>query len=261
MTHVATTLDIIMNYKIYISLILILCSCNQDNLVNLSEYHPKIEMDMKSNITDAKLKWQTTGLFEPLYIGKVDSLISTQKSYLEDSRYNWRTKNLKNFGKTDANILLQIDTTNIIYQKNFNIDYDSSYESDLIQSKYYYSYPVYMMNNDVENLTVGWGDIIPITKQAKDSMGNWRTVETAFTHMCGTGLTALNLAPGEIIVTSTVLYQGDYKTKIRLHYNGVYSNEIVEYINYNQFENIFNKRGNYKPEYLREKENFINNIR
>ena len=207
------------------------------------------------------MNWQTTGIYEPLYIGQIDSVISTNKGYLNENNYSWRTKNLKNFGKPKPNLQLQIDTTNLIYQKNFNIDYDSVYESDSIKSKLYYSYPVYVMNYGSEKLTIGWGDIIPITKQAKDSLSVWRTIENAFSHFCGTGLTALNLAPQEIAVTSTVLYQGKFKTKIRLHYNGVYSNEIEEYINYNQFQNIFDKKGEYRSQYLKEKENYLNEIR
>lgn len=240
----------------------LLNSCYENGtLIDLSNYHPQISIKNIKEVTDANLNWQTTGIFEPLYIGQIDNIISTNKSYLNDSNFNWRTENLKNFGKPNPKFQIQIDTTSFIYQENFYIDYDSSYESDSIQSKYYKSYPVYILNGDSQKLTIGWGDKIPISKQAKDSLGDWRTIETAFSHFCGTGLKALNLAPKELIVTTTVIYSGEYRTKIRLHYNGNYSNEIEQNINYNQFENVFDETGNYKAEYLIEKENYQNKIR
>ncbi len=217
----------------------LLNSCYENsNLTDLSNYHPQISIKNIQEVTDAKLNWQTKGIFEPLYIGQMDSIISTDKSYLNDSNYNWRTVNLKNFENSNLKFQIQIDTTNIIYQENFYIDYVSSYKSDSIHSKNYKSYPVYMLNNDNQKLTIGWGDKIPISKEAKDSLGNWRTIETAFSHFCGTGLKALNLAPNEIVLTSTIIYSGEYKTKIRLRYKGIYSNEIEQSINYNQFEKI-----------------------
>jgi hypothetical protein len=62
-------------------------------------------------------------------------------------------------------------------------------------------------------------------------------------------------------MTSTVVYKGNYKTKVRIHYNGLYSNEIEAAINYNQFNSIFDEHGEYKRAYLIEKEKYDSKIR
>lgn len=219
---------------------LLLISCNSDPVnINLNQYNPKINIKQISQSVNANLNGQSTGVFEALYIGEIRNEISVTKNYKKDKNYDWRTKDLKNLSK--LKIQIQIDTTKIIYQENHSIDLDPSYDDASItnQIKYYNAYPVYIINIGTEDLAIGLGDIIPLTKEAKDSLGDWRTIETAISHTCGTGLTVLNIEPNELVLTTSKIYLGSYKTKIRLNYYGNYSNEIEEYINYNQFESDF----------------------
>ena len=88
-------------------------------------------------------------------------------------------------------------------------------------------------------MSVGYGQHIPLILEAQDSLGEWQAIQKLYTYWCGTGLTSFCLLPGELVITSCKLYEGDYQTKMRLAFGFKktnYSNEFIGRMNYKQFE-------------------------
>lgn len=103
------------------------------------------------------------------------------------------------------------------------------------------SYPVFIKNTGLNRVLLGNTEFLPIFLEAKDSLGNWTTIQEPHKWRgCGMGLIYLYLDPQEILITACSRYAGDYLTKLRLafHYDSreVYSNEFEGTINYGQFE-------------------------
>jgi hypothetical protein len=156
-----------------------------------------------------------------------------------------------------------IDWLSINNQKHWNeaeisilIDTNQRVKNDMIcfNCDYYFfdAYPVLIKNIDIDTITIGYGHFIPLITEAKDSLGNWRAIEEEWKYGCGNGVGSIILPPNEIGISATTIYQGDYKTKMRLRIADNFSNEYDGYINYRQFESKFNDEGEYKEEYKQE---------
>ena len=103
-------------------------------------------------------------------------------------------------------------------------------------SKINYGYPVLLTNNHTDTVTVGYGVILPLEMEAKDSTGLWKPIEKRFIYACGMGLNSIILPPNEIILTSAPIYKGDFKTDLRLVLGDNFSPVFQGNINYSQFE-------------------------
>lgn len=116
------------------------------------------------------------------------------------------------------------------------------------------SYSAIVINEDSVTIEVGYGDHTPLIMEAKDSAGVWRPIEKRFIYLCGNGVGTIILPPGEIMLTSVPLFQGEYKTQLRLRYPNTefYSNSFEGNINYRQFKSMFNDEGDYCDEYKAE---------
>ena len=77
------------------------------------------------------------------------------------------------------------------------------------------------------------------------------------TYICGNGLGKIMLPPNEIVVTSAMIYNGHYKTDLRLKIGKNYSKPFKGTINYRQFDSMFNESGNYKKAYIEENKEVI----
>ena len=224
----------------------------------LDDYSPGILAKDQQPGEKISFNWQRTEVYEILYVGIPKRNLSPNKEYRVDidtftTRYggrHWRAKQYNHFRKPDMPLTLQIDTSTIIGRENNFLEGEMVSGEIAKRGAIYSSYPVYFYNYGRDTLSIGWDDHSPLTKQALDSLGEWRTIETVFLPFCGTGLDGLSIAPKEIALTSTVIYTGNYKTKVRLEYNGLYSNEIEAKINYNQFNSIFDENGDYQDAYL-----------
>ena len=114
------------------------------------------------------------------------------------------------------------------------------------------SLPVLLTNTNEDTIIIGYENVLPIIMEAKDSLGDWRPIERRFIFMCGVGLELLILPPKQIVLTSTPVYKGDFKTDLRLKYGSNYSSTFTGRINYRQFESKFDENGDYKEEYKSE---------
>ncbi len=183
--------------------------------------------------------WKETVEYNFLYIGQnANSILLDQtlrfmmpvdsSRTIVDSDYyiDWDADKYYKRSK-EGEITIQVDTSLLINKS------DASFNP---KSSLYQAYPVYLINNDIDTLSVGYGDIIPVYLEALDSTNNWLPIEREFFYFCGNDVGAIILPPNQIAITSVFRYKGDYKTKLRLKTGKNYSNSYWGYINYQQFE-------------------------
>lgn len=138
---------------------------------------------------------------------------------------NWESINYaKIYPK--GKISIKVDTTQII--KNDNIHLSSN-------NQFYEAYPVLIENQELDTITLSYGHQIPLITEAIDSLGNWMPIERRWSYICGVGIGQIILPPSEIGISSTMIFHGNYKTKLRVKFDSITSNEFFGSINYNQF--------------------------
>lgn len=114
-------------------------------------------------------------------------------------------------------------------------------------------YPVMLTNMETDTVFIGYGEHIPLILEATDSSGNWKPIQERFRYFCGNGVGAIILPPLECVLTLAPIFQGNYKTKLRLTLGDNHSKPFDGFIFYRQFESIFDKHGQYKEEYISER--------
>ncbi|PTB92956.1 hypothetical protein C9994_13445 [Marivirga lumbricoides] len=114
------------------------------------------------------------------------------------------------------------------------------------------NYHVLLSNNGTDTIYIGYGDVLPLIMEARDSTGVWRPIEKRFIYMCGNGVGSIILPPNQVALTTAPLYKGNFKTDLRLVLGENYSSIFTGSITYRQFESRFDENGNYKEEYKRE---------
>ena len=194
----------------------------------------------------------TEAEFHPMYMGIIkDSIFLNYNSReIEYKNYHWNK-----YRRPDPNnLIIYIDTLQTIGSVKRHIvppppppgykGHGKFKELNKVSRGETKSYPVYIKNITKDTLIVGYGIYIPLVIEAKDSLGKWRPIQEPYNYFCGTGLNNYYLPPNEIILNSCKLFQGDYKTKMRLSFgyeNTSKSNEFVGYMNYEQFDESLNK--------------------
>lgn len=228
--------------------IILFCSCEKINkdqlLTNKNSIMPKLIDTSFFECEELQTKWIITGSYKPLYIGEYKSEVKLNHRFFDrqnaDEYFSYSRNNTIDFEKMNLDIF--IDTSKFIYSDNliWNDDYEE------IKYKTIKSHPVILKN--ISNFTgmIGFGDQIPMILEAQDSTQNWRPIEKPFFYMCGTGLNYILLPPNEIVISATPIFKGEFNTFLRLKLGNNYSNKIKGNININQFESIFDERGNLK---------------
>lgn len=175
----------------------------------------------------------TEAQFSPLFLGDVAPEISL--SYKPWNLGN-RAKITDDFKRPDTKCLaISVDTSRKIGSPmSIYEDYEKrEYRDEML------AYPVCIENIGADTLAVGYGDIFPIVMEAQDENRLWRPIQSPFMYFCGTDLTDLYLAPDQIAITAMKLFDGNFRTKLRLAYgpagSTIYSNEIDARINKEQF--------------------------
>ncbi|WP_298248336.1 hypothetical protein [uncultured Christiangramia sp.] len=135
------------------------------------------------------------------------------------------SRKFKSWNETNINI--EVDTNTII--KQLVID-------KYFRKEYYKAYPVFIKNQENDTINIGYDRFIPIIVEAKDSTNKWKPIEKMYSFMCGNGINSLILPPNNIIISSKVIYQGDYNTELRIKLGDNYSNKFKGSINYSQFQ-------------------------
>lgn len=102
------------------------------------------------------------------------------------------------------------------------------------------AYPVTILNVSKDSLSVGGMAYIPLDLEAIDSNGLWRPIESFEPKIRMNGHDSLQhvLPPKHLTVTTLSIPAGNYPTKLRLSWNGNYSNEVYGWINYGRFEEM-----------------------
>ncbi len=154
--------------------------------------------------------------------------------YFENKQYKWYN---------ESKIKIIVDTLQNL--KKEDIFSNNNYT-------FFNAYPIIIKSKESDTIKIGIGNNLPIVLEAKDSIGKWKPIEEEFKYMCGTGLNTIILPPKTIILSSVMIYKGNYKTKLRIKLGENYSNEFYGTINYRQFESIFDSNGQFKKEYLKE---------
>jgi len=109
-------------------------------------------------------------------------------------------------------------------------------------------YPVMLTNLDIDTISIGYGNHIPLIMEATDSFGNWKPIQEISIYLCGNGVGTINLPPSECVLTLAPNYQGNYKTELRLTLGDSHSKSFIGLINYSQFESRFDEQGEYKEQ-------------
>lgn len=230
---------------------ILICSCQDattalinhsqeelEHLVLIDTFNNQLQLDTAYSITEAE--------FHPMYMGKKQDSI-TLNYWPGDIEYTSRY--WEEYKSPDSNDLkIFVDSTQIIGSvNNFYIPPPPSFEEENQKWKRKFvrgkikSYPIIIKNNSVDTLKVGYGDYIPMIIEAKDSLGNWKPIQKPYIYFCGTGLSMYFLPPEEIIITSCKLFEGEYKTKMRIVFGferTIQSNEFIGKINYEQFNKL-----------------------
>lgn len=116
------------------------------------------------------------------------------------------------------------------------------------------SYYILLTNRSKDTVAIAYGKEIPMILEAKDSRGLWKPIEELWTGGCGVGAGAIILPPGEIVLTSREVTNGDFSTELRYSYGSNYSQTFTGKISLRQFESRFDSNGILKESYTREME-------
>ncbi|MFI2743333.1 hypothetical protein ACG2LH_11370 [Zhouia sp. PK063] len=126
-----------------------------------------------------------------------------------------------------AKVLIRIDTSIVTKERAIN-----QYSDEDI---FYQAYPVYIKNEEEDSVIIGYDRFIPLILEAKDSLNQWRPIEKNYKFKCGMGISGIILPPKYVIISSKIIFKGNFKTQLRLKLGNNYSNEYMGYINYSQF--------------------------
>lgn len=189
------------------------------NWIRERDHHPYFF----GKLNDTILIERNLGLFPELY--KLDTHFSKGKY----DNYFLLPEEAKEFKIADSvHLLIKVDTAQVIN------DYGRR------------AFPVLIMNQYNDTVYIGYGDQIPIVAEAISKNGKWEPIEERYIYMCGTGLNSIILPPHEIVITSELVYSGNFKTKLRIKLGNNYSNEFYVNINESQFESEWDAYGERK---------------
>ncbi|PHR23171.1 MAG: hypothetical protein COA38_17295 [Fluviicola sp.] len=242
------------NFILTLSVLVIAISCNRTTNKDVDEVEtfqfPKITDRFKNDTLELTSEiWLNYGDHTPYYFGKLTDSVSIER-YLrpmlpppgaDTSEWNFEPKEGKfdeyfldwmdnrEFKRRDsADLFIKVDTTQIINNNGRK------------------AFPVLIQNKSIDTIYIGYGSQIPIITEAKTKNGEWKPIEERFIYMCGNGLHSIILPPNELVITSELIYTGNFKTKLRLKMGNNYSEEFNGTINETQFESEWDNYGERK---------------
>lgn len=105
---------------------------------------------------------------------------------------------------------------------------------------FYNFYPIILTNRGLDTTLIGNDRHIPLIMEAKDSLGKWKPIQKQFVASCGTGVGLFILPPKECVLTFAPIFEGNYKTQLRLTIGNNHSKPFDGFINLSQFESKYN---------------------
>jgi hypothetical protein len=175
---------------------------------------------------ERRKKYNRISNYTPLYLGKLDTVLlidyAMAYSKLKTNCVNvWQFNDHKYQGfqtQTTLKLDIYVDTTRITG------NCDGKYSWDTIC---YHAYPVFIYNRSRRNYIIAGWEHIRLLLEAKNEVGKWVQIEEQYMEECGTGMTFPFLKPKQLMVTSCVVPQGDFQTRLRLRFGkNTYSNEF-----------------------------------
>lgn len=199
--------------------------------------------------------WLTTAEYEFLYIGP-----STDTIYVDhflsysppppppppNSKMKAKDYDIPEYKNKFDDYYIEWDSE-IRFSHLLNVNLDIKVDTNFIFNN---SQPIIITNTNKDTISVGYGNYIPLIMEALDSNKKWRPIQKRFIYMCGNGVGTIILPPNEIVLSSAPIFNGNFKTELRLTVpkTDIYSNTFDGSINYRQFESMFNEAGEYKSE-------------
>lgn len=197
--------------------------------------------------------WLSTAYYNFFYIGKLMDTISLEKSIyfnIPPPSKNRKDK-FKEFKNPYQKYYIEWDKNNHhAYCLDTLIEVQPKISA--IAKK---SFAVLLRNINRDTVTIGYGSNIPLIMETKDSLGVWKPIQEKFTYMCGNGVGSIILPPNEIVITFAPIFEGNYKTLLRLTLGKNKSKPYWGFINYRQFKSKFTEYGDYQEEYKKEELN------
>ena len=232
----------------FLSLVLLTTCMSQKEKNNdaLADFKfPVVEPTASYELFEQGSIFRAVSNYNVLYIGEQKDTIRL-KGYHSLKKYFYYLEDGLQYESPDsAEIIIVVDTSNYLPGESWGMH---SLRDTLVRtSGPAKAYPVYIKNTTGKILDIGAGGLIPMIMEAKDAKGNWQPIEERFVHMCGTGLSSMFLPPGEIALTTAPVYKGNFKTRMRLNYRGILSNEFSGKTFLSQFEDEYDENGDLKP--------------
>ena len=192
-------------------------------------------------------KWILAADYKPLYIGKIKELhevpLDSKSKFkgLDGYPYSY----IPNYYSyiSDQKLSLKVNTSVTI-----KIDYISWYGfmEEWVDQRII-AYPVFIENNSVDTIEIGYNKSISIVLEAKNRKGEWEAIEEQRRGVaCGLGSSTVVLPAGEIAITYCPIFKGNYHTIFRLKLGDNYSEHFSGRMNYSQFESIYDEEGKTK---------------
>ena len=126
-----------------------------------------------------------------------------------------------------ARLSVYVDTTQFIRNIDLKTIQDKTFS--------FKAYPVAIINPNQYCVFLGYDRYLYLMLEAKDSLNQWREVESRHTYFCTTGMSRIQLPPNELVLTSVKVFTGDYRTDMRLKIGDNYSNVFRGSMHYGQF--------------------------
>jgi len=245
------------NFILTLLVLVITISCNRTTNKDINEVEtfkfPKITDRFKNDTLELTSEiWLNYGDHNPYYFGKLTDSISLER-YLrpmmppppppgaDTTQWDFKPKKGKfdeyfldwmdnrEFERRDSTeLFIEIDTTQIINNDGRK------------------AFPVLIQNKSIDTIYIGYGSQIPIITEAKTKNKQWKPIEERYVYMCGNGLHSIILPPNEVVLTSELIYSGNFKTKLRIKMGNNYSEEFNGAINESQFESEWDNNGERK---------------
>lgn len=213
-----------------------------DNNESVQEYGFPVFID-NEEITDdsVNVQWFNDGNHNALYFGELTDTIHVKPAF------GWMEPPPAPPGGNDTMEIIKGRYSNYFLDWRDSRGYQSAYRDSVqlnitIDTSQYISnasrkaYPVLIENLHSDTVFIGYSIYIPIITEALNKNGEWQPIEERVMYLCGVGLKSIILPPKQYVVTSELVYTGDFKTKLRLKLGTNYSREFVGSINLSQFE-------------------------
>src|SRR5690606_27898330 len=123
------------------------------------------------------------------------------------------------------------------YNSVISIHVDMHQKIKNVKKTFYNAFPIILKNIEADTLAIFYCLYLLIIMEAKYSNNTWKKIEDPIKWICIPIYDKIILPPGEIALSSAIIYHGNYSTDLRLKMGHNYSNVFKGNINYNMFKN------------------------